>query len=57
MDEVATTTAGDEGLTFDPVTGEYTYAWKTEKAWANQCRTFTITFDDGAYRTADFSFR
>lgn len=57
MDEVTTTTAGDEGLTFDPVTGEYTYAWKTEKAWANQCRTFTITFDDGAYRTADFSFR
>ena len=57
-DEVETTsTAGGEGLTFDPATGVYTYAWKTQKAWANQCRTFTLTLDDGTYWTADFRFR
>ena len=36
--------------------GLYTYVWKTDKAWANQCRTFEITFDDGAYRQALFNF-
>ena len=57
-DEVETTvTAGGEGLTFDGVTGEYTYAWKTDKAWADQCRRFTLTLDDGTYRSADFRFR
>lgn len=56
-DVEATVTAGGEGLTYDPTTGEYTYAWKTLKAWAGQCRTFSVTFDDGAYRTADFRFR
>jgi predicted extracellular nuclease len=57
-DEVdTTTTAGASGLTYDPATGEYTYVWNTQKAWAGQCRTFTMTFDDGAYRSADFQFR
>jgi len=56
-DEVETVTAGNEGLTFDPVTGEYSYAWKTDKAWAGQCRTFTLTLDDGTYRSAIFRFR
>jgi predicted extracellular nuclease len=57
-DEVETTaSAGNEGLTLDPATGQYTYAWNTHKPWANQCRTFELTFDDGAFRTADFRFR
>jgi predicted extracellular nuclease len=43
-------------LILDPG-GRYTYEWKTVKAWANQCRTFTLTLDDGAYRSADFNFR
>ena len=52
-----TTTAGGEGLTYDVASGVYTYAWKTARAWANQCRTFELTLDDGTYRTADFHFR
>ena len=57
-DEVETTsTAGDEGLTFDASSDVYTYAWKTQKPWANQCRTFSLTLDDGSYWTADFRFR
>jgi len=57
-DEVdSTSSAGASGLTYDPATGEYTYVWNTQKAWAGQCRTFTATFDDGAYRSADFQFR
>jgi hypothetical protein len=53
----STSTAGDGGLIYDPVTGEYTYEWKTDKGWANTCRTFTLTLDDGTYRKADFHFR
>jgi hypothetical protein len=57
-DEIeTTTTAGDGGLTFDPASGVYTYAWKTQKPWANQCQTFSLTLDDGSYRTANFRFR
>ena len=55
-DAVEATTSGSSGLQLDPVTGLYTYVWKTDKAWANQCRTFEITFDDGAYRRALFNF-
>jgi predicted extracellular nuclease len=58
MDEVeSTTTAGASGLTYDSATGQYTYAWNTHRPWAGLCRTVTATFDDGAYRTANFQFR
>ncbi|HEX5149450.1 MAG TPA: ExeM/NucH family extracellular endonuclease [Candidatus Limnocylindrales bacterium] len=57
-DEVeSTTTSGGSGLSFDPATGIYTYTWKTDKAWSGECRTFTLTLDDGTYRSADFLFR
>jgi hypothetical protein len=48
--------AGGSGLQYDPRTNTYTFVWKTDKAWANTCQTFRITFDDGTYRTADFTF-
>jgi hypothetical protein len=50
-------TAGGEGLTYDPGSDTYKYPWKTVQSWANSCRTFEITFDDGTYRTANFSFK
>lgn len=57
-DEVeSTSSAGGGGLSYDPSTGEYTYAWKTDKAWATQCRTFSLTLDDGTYWNANFQFR
>jgi predicted extracellular nuclease len=55
-DAVDATNPGGSGLQFDPVSGTYTYVWKTDKNWTNQCRTFEITFDDGTYRRAEFSF-
>lgn len=55
----ATVTAGNSGLTYDPVTQTYTYVWKTEKSWANTCRRLTIAFSVGGLgtRTAEFTFR
>jgi len=45
------------GLEYDAATNTYRYVWKSAKAWAGQCRRFEITFDDGTYRQANFSFR
>lgn len=55
-DAVEATSTGNSGLQYDTPTNTYSYVWRTQKAWANQCRTFEITFDDGAYRTALFNF-
>ena len=52
-----TSSAGGSGLAYDPATDLYTYVWKTDKGWAGQCRTLTLTFDDGTYRLARFNFR
>jgi predicted extracellular nuclease len=52
-----TATSDGSGLTYDPASGVYAYGWKTIKAWADQCRTFSLTLDDGTYRTADFHFK
>jgi hypothetical protein len=52
-----TATAEGLGLLFDADTGVYEWTWKTEKSWADTCRTFTLNLDDGSYWTADFQFR
>jgi hypothetical protein len=49
-------TAGS-ALSYDPVSGVYTYAWKTERAWAGTCRELTVRLDDGQERTARFQLR
>jgi hypothetical protein len=51
-----TTTAGTSSLSYDPITQQYTYVWKTDKAWAKTCRVFTFTLTDGTTHTANFSF-
>jgi tricorn protease-like protein len=53
----ATTTAGSSGLTYDAVSGRYTYVMKTEKSWANTCRRLTFKLTDCTSHTADFKFR
>ncbi|MDY0811845.1 PxKF domain-containing protein [Kitasatospora purpeofusca] len=48
--------AGGSSLQYDPATATYTYVWKTDKAWAGTCRTFTLGLDDGTTHTALFHF-
>ena len=50
-------TAGNSTLTYDAATGQYTYVWKTEKAWAGTCRQVLMRFTDGTERSALFDFR
>jgi YVTN family beta-propeller protein len=52
-----TVTAGSSSLTYDAATDQYTYVWKTEKAWAGTCRTLVVKLDDGTYHQANFQFK
>jgi hypothetical protein len=58
-DEIEQTVgAGGSTLTYDPLTGLYTYVWKTQRAWAGSCRRLELRFADGSTSGfADFSFR
>ena len=52
-----TSTPGSSGLTYDAVTDQYHYVWKTDSAWAGQCRQFVLQLDDGSTHRAYFRFR
>jgi len=38
-------------------TDQYTYVWKTNKAWAGTCRELLVRFVDGTIHVARFQFR
>lgn len=54
VDETAT--AGKSELSYDPLTDEYTYVWKTDKAWDGSCRLLMVTLKDGSMHFASFQF-
>jgi hypothetical protein len=51
-----TATAGSSSLSYDATTDQYTYVWKTEKAWSDSCRQLVILLDDGTFHRANFQF-
>jgi YVTN family beta-propeller protein len=52
-----TVTAGSSSLSYDANTDQYTYVWKTEKAWAGTCRTLVVKLNDGTIQRANFKFK
>ena len=57
LDTVETTTmATANSLSYDAAADQYTFVWKTEKAWSGTCREFLVTFSEGTERTALFTF-
>jgi uncharacterized protein len=56
-DDIEATTSGKSGLSYDRDTDTYTYAWKTDKAWANTCRQLVLILKDGTNRVAYFQFK
>lgn len=52
-----TVTAGNSNLSYDQLTDQYTYVWKTEKSWAGQNRELIVKLDDGTTHTAMFQFK
>jgi hypothetical protein len=51
-----TVSAGDSSLSYDAASDQYTYVWKTDKAWAGTCRQLVIQLNDGTYHRANFRF-
>lgn len=56
VDAIETTTNSNSGLTYNSVSDQYTYVWKTEKGWAGSCRLLTVAFVDGTSSSALFKF-
>ena len=52
-----TASAGGSTLAYDVITDQYTYVWKTDKAWAGTCRELLVRFVDGQIHIARFQFR
>jgi hypothetical protein len=55
--ELKPTTSTGAGLTYDAASGQYTYVWKTEKAWAGACRALALQFDDQTVHLAGFQLK
>jgi microsomal dipeptidase-like Zn-dependent dipeptidase len=51
------TTDTNSGLTYDARSDQYSYVWKTEKAYAGGCRRFELHLDDGSSHAFVVRFR
>jgi hypothetical protein len=56
QDPIESTTTSPAGLTYDAAADQYTYVWKTDKAWAGRCGTFYLGLLDGSEHQAEFQF-
>ncbi len=52
-----TLTAGGSSLAYDAASDQYTYTWKTNKAWLKTCRQLVLRLSDGTAHLANFSFK
>lgn len=52
-----TVTAGGSSLSYDPITDQYIYVWKTEQGWAGTCRQLVVQLNDGSTHRANFKFK
>ena len=52
-----TVNPGASSLQYDSATGQYSYIWKTDKAWTGTCRNLVLKFIDGTQRSASFQFK
>lgn len=52
-----TVTSGGSSLSYDQTTDQYSYAWKTDKAWKGTCRMFDVKLSDGTEHYAKFRFK
>jgi hypothetical protein len=52
-----TVNAGGSSLTYNPLTDQYNYVWKTDAGWAGTCRQLVLQLNDGTIHRANFKFR
>lgn len=52
-----TSTAGSSSLSYDAISDQYNYVWKTDKTWAGgSCRELKVKLKDGTSHNALFKF-
>jgi hypothetical protein len=52
-----TVNPGGSSLTYDPISGRYSYTWKTQKVWRGTCRILIVRLADGTNHYAKFRFK
>ena len=52
-----TVNAGNSSLSYNAPTDQYSYVWKTDRAWKGTCRMLAVKFNDGSQYFAKFRFR
>jgi hypothetical protein len=57
VDVVEIATAEESSLSYDATSDQYTYVWKTEKAWSGQTRQLILKLNDDSEHTANFEFK
>ena len=52
-----TSNAGGSALSYSTTSDQYSYVWKTNKAWKGTCRILVVRFIDGTDHFAKFRFK
>ena len=52
-----TETADESSLNYDAFDDQYIFVWKTNKAWAGDCRQLEVKLNDGTSHFAKFTFK
>jgi hypothetical protein len=52
-----TVTAGGSSLSYTAASDQYSYVWKTDKAWKGTCRILDVRLKDGTNHFAKFRFK
>ena len=57
VDAIEETSTANSGLTYDPITNQYKYNWKTPKSYAGSCYQLDVKLIDGTSHKANFKFK
>jgi len=57
IEQTVTAGSSSSSLAYDATIDQYTYVWKTQKAWAGTCRQLVVILKDGSIHTANFFFK
>lgn len=52
-----TISKGSSGLSYNAITDQYSYIWKTNKIWKYSCRQLIVLLKDGTYHNASFNLK
>jgi Tol biopolymer transport system component len=52
-----TVAATSKSLSYDAASDQYTFVWRTNKAWSSTCRQLVVRLTDGSDHVANFKFK